>query len=207
MKELFKSSNLPERPILVLSIDGAQDEAPRYPKPLATAIYFFKHLKFDVFLHSVNAAGLSAFNPVERRMSPLAHDIAVVVLPHKNFGSHLDSQGNTIDAELEKWNFFHASQVLADIWLHTVIDGFKVDRTALPVGKEFTPPEVSPSWAARHVQQSCCALQIVKCHDRNCCKPFKTNWMSFFPERFVLFPECHKYEESGLEAVEPKDYF
>ena len=31
--------------------------------------------------------------------------------------------------------------------------------------------------------------------------------MSFFPERFVPFPACHKYEESGLEAVEPKDYF
>ena len=75
------------------------------------------------------------------------------------------------------------------------------------MGKEFTPPEVSPSWAARHVQQSRYALQIVKCQDRNCCKPFKTNWMSFFPERFVPFPACHKYEESGLEAVESKDYF
>ena len=162
MKELFESSNLPERPILVLSTDGAQDEAPRYPKPLATAIYFFKHLKLDVFLHGVNAAGLSAFNSVERRMSPLSHDIAGAALPHETFGSHLDSQGNTIDVELEKKNFFHASQVLADIWLHTVIDGYKVDCTALPVGKEFTPPEVSPSWAARHVQQSRYALQIVK---------------------------------------------
>ena len=104
-KELFESSNLPERPILVLSTDGAQDEAPRYPKPLATVIYLFKHLKLDVFLHGVNAAGLSAFNPVERRMSPLSHDIAGVVLPHKNFGSHLDSQSNTIDVELEKKNF------------------------------------------------------------------------------------------------------
>ena len=47
MKELFDSSNLPERPILVPSTDGAQDEAPCYPKPLATAIYFFKHLKLD----------------------------------------------------------------------------------------------------------------------------------------------------------------
>ena len=36
---------------------------------------------------------------------------------------------------------------------------------------------------------------------------FKTNWMSFFPERFVPFQACHKYQESGLEAVEPKDYF
>ena len=98
-----------------------------------------------MFLHGVNAAGLSAFNPVERRMSPLSHDIAGVVRPRKNFGSHLGSQGNTIDVELEKMNFFHASQVLADIWSHTVIDGYKADCTALPVGKEFTPPEVSPS--------------------------------------------------------------
>ena len=108
-------------------------------------------------------------------MSPLSHDIAGVVLPHENFGSHLDSQGNTIDVELEKKNFFHASEVLADIWSHRVIDGYKVDCTALPVRKEFTPPEVSPSWAARPVQQSRYALQIVKCQDRNCCKPFKTN--------------------------------
>ena len=84
MKELFESSNLTEIPILVLSTDGAQDEAPRYPKPLATAIYFSKHLQLDVFLHGVNAAGLSTFNPVERRMSPLSHDISVVVLPHHN---------------------------------------------------------------------------------------------------------------------------
>ena len=48
---------------------------------------------------------LSAFNPVERRISPLSHNIAGVVLPHKNFGSNLDSQGNTIDVELEKKNF------------------------------------------------------------------------------------------------------
>ena len=31
--------------------------------------------------------------------------------------------------------------------------------------------------------------------------------MSLFPERLVPFPACHKYEKSGLEAVEPKDYF
>ena len=102
MKELFESSNLPERPILVLSTDGAQDKASRYPKPLATVISFFKQVKLDMFLYSFNAAGLSALNPVERRMSPLSHDIAGVVLPHKNFGSHLDSQSNTIDVELEK---------------------------------------------------------------------------------------------------------
>ena len=65
--QLFESNNLPERPILVLSTDGAQDEAPRYPKPLATAICFFKHLKVDVILHSVNAAGLSHLQPSRKK--------------------------------------------------------------------------------------------------------------------------------------------
>ena len=116
-----------------------------------------------------------AFNPVERRISPLSHDIAGFALPHENFVSHLDSQGNIIDVELKEKKFLHASQVLTDIWSHTVIDGYKVGCTALPVGKEFTPPEVSPSWVARHDQQSHCALQIVKCQDRNCCQTFKTN--------------------------------
>ena len=50
MKKLFESSNLPERPSLLLSTDGAKDEAPHYPKSLAIAIYLFKHLKLDVFL-------------------------------------------------------------------------------------------------------------------------------------------------------------
>ena len=85
------------------------------------------------------------------------------------------------------------------------IDGYKVDCTALPVGKGFTTPEVSLSWAARHVQQSRYALQIVKCQDS--CQTFKTNWISLFPERFLPFPGCHKNEKFGLETVEPKDYF
>ena len=106
MKELlFESRNLPERPILVLFIDGPHDEVPRYPKLLATAIYFFKHLKLDAFLHSVNAAGLSAFNPVERKMSSLSHDIAGVVLPHENFDSHLDSHGQHDRCQTRKEEF------------------------------------------------------------------------------------------------------
>ena len=140
-------------------------------------------------------------------MSPLSHDIAGIVLPQENFDSHLDSQGNTIDVTLEKKNFFPCFTSISRYLVAYSDDGYKVDCTALPMGKEFTPPEVSPSWAARHVQQSRYALQIVKWKDRNFCKTFKTNWMSFFPERFVPYPACHKYEEPGLEAVKPKDYF
>ena len=80
--------------------DGASDEAPRFPKPLYTAVLLFKELKLDVLMHGVNAAGLSAFNPVERRMAPLSHDLAGVILPHDSFGSHLD---NRLGARKEKF--------------------------------------------------------------------------------------------------------
>ena len=88
MRELFKCNLIQSKPILLLSTDGASDEAPRFPKPLAAAAYFFKNLKLDVLLHGVNDAGLSAFNAVERRMSPLSHDIAGVI--HDACMMHMD---------------------------------------------------------------------------------------------------------------------
>ena len=47
-----------------------------------TVVILFKELKLDVLLHGVNAAGLSDFNPVERYMAPLSHDLAGIILPH-----------------------------------------------------------------------------------------------------------------------------
>jgi len=76
---------------MLLTTDGAADEAPRFPKTLASAVFFFKELELDVLIHAVNAAGLSAFNAVERRMSPLSHDLAGVIFPHDSFGNHLEN--------------------------------------------------------------------------------------------------------------------
>ena len=45
--------------------------------------------------------GRNAFNRVERRMSPLGHALAGVILPHANFGAHLDSQYNTVKSNFE----------------------------------------------------------------------------------------------------------
>ena len=59
MQDLFKSQLVPTRPIVLISTDGAQDEAPRYPKTLATEVHLFKTLELDVLLHGANAAGLS----------------------------------------------------------------------------------------------------------------------------------------------------
>ena len=77
-----------------------------------------------------------------------------------------------MDIELEKRNFFKAAEVLAEIWLNTVIDGHKVETKALPVGLEYELEAVDAEWARTHVQQSRYSIQIIKCTDSNCCTNF-----------------------------------
>ena len=38
LRELFLNGSIKKRPILVIQTDGAQDEAPRFPRPLSTAV-------------------------------------------------------------------------------------------------------------------------------------------------------------------------
>ena len=75
----------------------------------------------DVLIHVVNAAGLSAFNPVKRQMAPLSHDLAGFILPHDHYSTHQNSSGKTVDEELEKSNFLAAAEALSDVWSNTVI--------------------------------------------------------------------------------------
>ena len=76
LTNLFENGDIKRKPILILESDGASDVAPRFPKTLACWIALFKFLKLDALYHGVNASGLSAFNPGERRMAPLSHDLS-----------------------------------------------------------------------------------------------------------------------------------
>ena len=196
VRELFQTKLVKRKPIILMSTDGAQDEAPRFPKTLATAIDLFRLLELDVLLHGVNAAGLSAFNPVERRMAPLSHDLAGIILPHDHFGNHLDSSGKTINQELEEINFQKAAEIVSEVWEKTVIDGYPVDCRAVPVGNSHEPTEPDPVWVAKHCQQSRYCLQIVKCQDESCCLPFETSWLSIIPDRFIPFPAIYEYSNN-----------
>lgn len=207
VRDLFESKLVKRKPLLLMETDGAQDEAPRFPKTLATAVDLFRLLDLDVLLHGVNAAGLSAFNPVERRMAPLSHDLAGIILPHDSFGHHLDSSGKTIDQELEVKNFQKAAEVLSEVWKKTVIDGYPVDCKALSVGNAYEPPAPDPVWVASHCRQSRYSLQIVKCNDESCCSPFETNWLNVIPDRFIPFPAIYEYTNKGNTPVEPSTYF
>ena len=96
-------------------------------------------------IQAVNASGLSAFNPVERRLAPISAGFSGVCLPHDTHGNHLDANGNTIDSDLEKKNFDSAGDICAEICSNITINGYKVDGKRMPVGSEFVPEEVGPN--------------------------------------------------------------
>ncbi|CAF3108249.1 unnamed protein product [Rotaria sp. Silwood2] len=112
------------KPILIITVDGGPDENPRFPKTLVSNIRKFKKYNLDGLFILTHAPGQSAYNIVERRMAPLSHDLAGLILPHDYFGTHLNESGVTINLELEKLNFRKAGQILAERWNKSVIDGF-----------------------------------------------------------------------------------
>lgn len=57
-------------------------------------------LNLNALIHGVNAPGLSAFKPVERRMALLSYNLSEIILSHNSFGDRLDNAGKTIDSDL-----------------------------------------------------------------------------------------------------------
>ena len=138
------------------------------------------------------ASGMSAYNYVERRMAPLSKALAGILLPHDSFGSHLDSQNRTIDAELEKENFRKAGEVLAEIWGELVMDGHPV-VAEFTVDKQNEKVDVNHSWITKHCRASQYMLQIVKCDDKFYCAEMRSSWKNVFPNRFLPAPVPARY--------------
>lgn len=97
-----------------MTVDRGPDETPRYQKVIGFGIQHFKPQVFDALFLATNAPGRSAYNRVERRMALLSRELAGLVLPHDQFGSHLDERGVTIDEHLERSNFEFAGNVFAE---------------------------------------------------------------------------------------------
>ena len=166
----------------------------------------FKTHNLDSLIHGTNAPGLSAYNPCERRMAPLSRDLVGVILPHDTYGSHLNSQGKTVDNELEKQNFEKAAKALCEIWSQNKMDGKQVVCHPVPPGTLWdTPPEADASWCERHVRQSKYFLQIVKCENQDCCLPFRTNWIEVFPSRYLPCPAVVEYKSTGMVPIHPNE--
>ena len=73
-------------------------------------------------------------------MAPLSKQLSGVVIPHDQFGTHLNSSGKTINQELENKNFQFAGETLAEEFL-----------------KLWDPCH---SWYINHVRESQYFLQV-----------------------------------------------
>ena len=82
---------------------------------LIDAIHHIAQLNLDGLFIVTNATGRSAFHRMERQMAPLSRELSAHVLHHEHFGSHLDSQGRTVDDTLEKSNFKFAGKIWSDV--------------------------------------------------------------------------------------------
>ena len=202
----FKNSKNSKKPVMIITVDGGPDENTRYSNTIACAIDYFVSEELDALFIATNAPGRSAFNRCERRMSPLSKELSGVILEYEHFGNHLDQNGKTVDPELELKNFEHAGEVLAEIWSGLVINGHLVVSEYI---KHNTPPmpiNKPEEWKAGHMRQSQYFLQIIKCHDENCCTPFRSSYMSIVRDRFLPPPLAVIQGKDGLQwATIPYD--
>lgn len=196
------------KPIFMISVDGGPDENPRYAKVIKFGIRHFKSYNLDALYVVTNAPGRSAFNRVERRMAPLSHELAGVILPHDHFGSHLDNQGRTIDEDLERENFKHAGEVLGKIWSGLSIDSYDVEALYVEPGESraFLNDETDPEWYAMHVRESQYLLQIVKCNSLFCCGPLRSSLRSVLPNGFLPPPmKIKQHNTHGIRSTDASD--
>ena len=89
------------KPVWLVRCDGGPDENVRYGKVIKSYVKLFKQFDLDSVFVVMMYPGGSAFNPSERRMAPLSHDIAGLILSHEHYGSHLNSEGKKNDYSIE----------------------------------------------------------------------------------------------------------
>ena len=115
------------KPIIIHNVDGlAPSDYTRFPRTLTSAIDKFKRYNLDALFVVAQAPGQTMYNVVERRLASLSQDLTGLVLPHDYFGTHLNLNGQTIDAELERSNLKKTGEVLAEIWSMDKIDGHAI---------------------------------------------------------------------------------
>lgn len=204
-EKLLKYNDL-VKPVIIKNCDGGPDENCRYIKVINLAIHDFVKYDLDALFIVSNAPGRSAYNRVERRMAPLSKELAGVVLPHDTFGTHLDNSGKTIDAELEVKNFNKAGEILKEIWSDLTFDDYPVVSEYIEPGKGCIADDdiikKSDEWVATHVRSSQYFLQIVRCEDRKCCKPFRSSINQILQNRFIQAPLPLKNDSSLIITKE-----
>lgn len=122
--------------------DGGPDKNSRFLKPLDVAIQHSKKYNLDTLLISTHAPGLSANNQVEKKMASLSKALSGILLPHKKFGTHLNSSRKSINTNLKKRNFKVSCKILAKVWEEIILDNFPV----LAENASKVPIDLNEKW-------------------------------------------------------------
>ncbi|CAG8677566.1 537_t:CDS:2, partial [Dentiscutata erythropus] len=162
----YTTTNEQPKPVVVLISDGGLDENSRYRKTIQMMIEYFDKYNLDTIIVVCFVLHQSAFNPVKRRMVPLSHDLAGVILLHDTFGSYLDTQLKTNDEELKKLLVKYIN----------------------PPNEHYSPSEKSATWIEKHVMTCHYVTQVMKCDDPSCYKPFCSGIRQILPNRFFPLP-------------------
>ena len=85
---------------------------------------YFTTQGLDAFFLATNSPRRNTFYRIERRMVKFSQELRGIVLSHDKFGSHLNSKKKTIDPGLEKKNVMYAGQILTEIELGIIINGY-----------------------------------------------------------------------------------
>ena len=87
-----------------------------------------------------------------------------------------------------------------------MIDGHAVCARYKEPAPQRKAQMVDPGFRSGHIRSSKYFLQIVKCSDTNCCKPFRSNYAQVFPDRFLLPPirYVNLPESRGPEPADPE---
>ena len=110
---------------------------------------------------------------------------------------------------MEKSNFKYAGETLSEVWTQVTLDNF-------PTVAEYIVPEVSEleteslltkdqDWYKNHVRTSQYFLQIVKCHNENCCQPIRSSYFDIVADRFLPPPIPVCQTTGGLKAPDASE--
>ena len=88
-------------------------------------------------------------------MVKFSQEWSEIVLPYHIFGSHLNSNWETINPKLEKKNFMHVGRILSEMWSgHPVLAEY--------INEEEEILKKSLEWKNNHIRESQYFSQIVK---------------------------------------------
>lgn len=122
-------------------------------------------------------------------MAPFSKPLAGLIQKHDNFGSYLDSQGKTIDSELQIQNFEHTGKLLAEIWSEIIIDSDPVfAEYKNNEGVTLQPAAADPMWYDKRVRESQYFLQISKCNDVLYCGKIRSNIRQLLDDGYLRPP-------------------